>query len=168
VTDTGFPASNFIDACTTPVVHVLHPGDVASGTRGDRFETLLGSCVALVLTDPRRTFGAMCHIVHAGAASAASAGDTRGAGAALEAMRRHVNAHGMHLACCEAWVIGGGNMFPTLVSANPVGERNVDPVLAFLRVERVRLLEIDVGGAAYRRLRWTVGPGAPDVVAVAV
>ena len=44
---------------------VLAPGDVAIGTRGDRFETLLGSCVAIVLTDPRRTVGAMCHIVHA-------------------------------------------------------------------------------------------------------
>jgi chemotaxis protein CheD len=168
VTDTGFPISKFIDVCATPAAHVLHPGDVASGRRGDRFETLLGSCVALVLTDPRRTFGAMCHIVHAGTAGAANAGDTRGADAALEAMRRHVAAHGMHLACCEAWVCGGGNMFRGLVAANPVGERNVHPVLAFLRAERVRLIDIDVGGAAYRRLRWTVGPAAPELTVVAV
>ena len=47
------------------LLHVLHPGGVACGERGERFETLLGSCVAIVLTDPRRTVGAMCHIVHA-------------------------------------------------------------------------------------------------------
>ena len=53
------------DAPPVGLVHVLHPGDVACGERGERFETLLGSCVAIVLTDPRRTIGAMCHIVHA-------------------------------------------------------------------------------------------------------
>jgi chemotaxis protein CheD len=47
-------------------IYTLHPGDVACGERGDRLETLLGSCVAIILTDPRRTIGAMCHIVHAG------------------------------------------------------------------------------------------------------
>ena len=31
--------------------HVLQPGDFAIGTRGDRMDTLLGSCVAVVLTD---------------------------------------------------------------------------------------------------------------------
>ena len=52
-------------AATTRRVQVLHPGDVACADRGERLETLLGSCVAIVLTDPRRTIGAMCHIVHA-------------------------------------------------------------------------------------------------------
>jgi chemotaxis protein CheD len=36
-------------------VRTLLPGDVAVGARGMRLETLLGSCVAIVLTDPRRT-----------------------------------------------------------------------------------------------------------------
>ena len=53
------------DRSPAGTLHVLHPGDVACGERGERFETLLGSCVAIVLTDPRRTVGAMCHIVHA-------------------------------------------------------------------------------------------------------
>ena len=39
-------------------LHTLHPGDVVCAERGDRMETLLGSCVAVVLTDPRRTVGA--------------------------------------------------------------------------------------------------------------
>jgi chemotaxis protein CheD len=33
-------------------VTTLHPGDVVLGLRGDRLQTLLGSCVAVVLTDP--------------------------------------------------------------------------------------------------------------------
>lgn len=45
----------------------LHPGDVACVDRGERLDTLLGSCVAILLTDPQRSVGAMCHVVHAGA-----------------------------------------------------------------------------------------------------
>jgi len=44
---------------------ILHPGDVALAERGEVLETLLGSCVALLLTDPRQTVGVMCHIVNA-------------------------------------------------------------------------------------------------------
>lgn len=46
----------------------LHPGDVVCATRGNRLETPVGSCVAIGLTDPRRTVAAVCRIVHAGAA----------------------------------------------------------------------------------------------------
>ena len=55
------------------IVHTLHPGDLAFATRGERLDTLLGSCVAIVLTDPRRTVGVMCHIVHARSAPRAAA-----------------------------------------------------------------------------------------------
>ena len=34
--------------------------------------------------------------------------------------------------------------------------------------EGVRVLTQDVGGPTYRRLRWTVGPGQPQVIAVEV
>jgi hypothetical protein len=30
----------------------------------------------------------------------------------------------------------------------------------------VRVLSVDVGGRVYRRLRWTVGPQAPQIEAV--
>jgi chemotaxis protein CheD len=148
--------------------HVLHPGDVACGVRGDRFETLLGSCVAVILADPRRTVGAMCHIVHAAGAPASRPGDTRHADVALAEMQRRLFAHDMRLELCEAYVFGGGNMFPRLYPHQPVGERNVHRVLDVLAAEGVRVLHHDVGGTAYRRLRWTVGPGAPEITAVAV
>ena len=40
----------------------LHPGEVALGERGDTLSTLLGSCVSIILTDPRRTVGVMSRI----------------------------------------------------------------------------------------------------------
>ena len=149
-------------------LHVLHPGDVACGERGDRFETLLGSCVAVILTDPRHTVGAMCHIVHASGAPSARPGDTRHADAALAEMRRRLATHGMRLDLCDAYVFGGGNMFPGVYPQQPVGERNVHRVLDVLAGAGVRVRRHDVGGTSYRRLHWTVGPDAPEITAVPV
>ncbi len=149
-----------------PVANVLHPGDVACGEQGDSFETLLGSCVAVVLTDPRRTAGAMCHIVHAAPAPEDRPTDTRYSDAALAEMFARLRARGLQPQLCEAYLYGGGNMFPEVYPNLSIGERNVTRVCDQLRTCGVRVLHHEVGGAAYRRLRWTVGPGAPQVTTV--
>jgi chemotaxis protein CheD len=69
---------------------------------------------------------------------------------------------------CDAWVIGGGNMFPGLYGNSHVGDDNAQWVLAALAHDRVRVLWKGVGGNTYRRVGWTVGNDAPDVVAVPV
>jgi chemotaxis protein CheD len=148
--------------------HVLHPGDVVCTDRGDRLETLLGSCIAVLMTDPRRTLGAMCHIVHCGAnPSAAVAAGAHGAGA-LRRMYALLRARGIEPTLCDAWVIGGGNMFPHLYRLSHVGDDNAQWVLSALADDGVRVLGQDVGGSTYRRVGWPVGGDAPDVVSVSV
>jgi chemotaxis protein methyltransferase CheR len=148
--------------------HVLHPGDVFCVDRGERLETLLGSCVAVMITDPRRTLGAMCHIVHCGAnPSAASRAGASGAGALCE-MYALLRARGIEPTLCDAWVTGGGNMFPGQYGHSHVGDDNAQWVLAALAEDGVRVLWQDVGGNTYRRVGWTVGDDDPDVVAVTV
>jgi chemotaxis protein CheD len=140
---------------------------VACAERGDRLETLLGSCVAIILTDPRRTLGVMCHVVHARLpAGGAQDGNTAFGEAALAAMSRLLLARGIAPALCEAYVVGGGNMFPALVSDTHVGDHNVRWALGALARSKVRVLMQDTGGATYRRVGWTVGAGAPDIAAV--
>jgi chemotaxis protein CheD len=151
-------------------LHVLHPGDVACGVQGDRFETLLGSCVAVVLSDPRRTVGAMCHIVHAGRSHGGpgpgSPRDSSWGDVALDTMYALLRQHGIEPRLCEAFVYGGGNMFPGLFTGPHVGASNARWTLEALAAHGVRLLHQDLGGARYRRLAWTVGPDAPHVTAV--
>lgn len=149
-------------------LHLLHPGDVACGSRGEQFETLLGSCVAVILTDPRRTVGAMCHIVHASPAPGHARADSHYADAALAAMHARLRARAIEPSRCDAYVYGGGNMFPGLYTRDTIGERNVRWVLDMIASAGVNLVHEDVGGNTYRRLRWTVGPGAPSVTAVSV
>lgn len=151
-------------SATAVTTTLLHPGDVACCQRGERLETLLGSCVAVVMTDPRRTIGAMCHIVHAG-----GEGSTAHAAPAIERMYALLLQRAIQPRFCEAYVYGGGNMFPQLVRTREgVGLRNIDAVVERLERDGVHIVQRDVGGAAYRRLRWTVGPGAPEVTAVPV
>ncbi len=147
-------------------VTTLHPGDVVLSLRGQCMQTLLGSCVSVVLTDPRRTLGVMCHIVHAGHASHPDQSSTAYAHVALDTMEEMLREHGLVASMCEAFVFGGGNMFPALVPGSSVGDHNVNEVLGALQAKSIRVLSVDTGGAVYRKLRWTVGPDAPQTVAV--
>lgn len=152
-----------------PGVTTLHPGDLACVLQGDRLETLLGSCVSIILTDPRRTVAAMCHVVHSRLPdSGAQDHNTAFGEVALAGMVELLQRHGITHRLCEAYVIGGGNMFPHQFSHEHVGERNARWALAALEREGVRVVLTDVGGTAYRQVRWTVGSGAPDIRAVQV
>jgi len=155
----------------SPVTHTLHPGDVACVDRGDRLETLLGSCVAILLTDHRRTVGAMCHVVHAGQPSATGrSGDTAFGDAALVSMGRQLRERSIDPCQCLAWVYGGGNMFPEQVGDSArqgnVGAANFAWALGALERAGIRVLGVNLGGHAYRKLSWTVGPEEPEVETV--
>jgi chemotaxis protein CheD len=145
-------------------LNTLHPGDVACGPRGDRFVTLLGSCVAVVLTDPRRTVGAMCHIVHS-KHNDNTPRDSAWGDVALDRMYEMLRQRGIQPRLCEAYVYGGGNMFPGVFGTQHVGANNARWTLEALALDGVRVLHHDVGGTAYRKLSWTVGPDAPVVSA---
>jgi chemotaxis protein CheD len=149
-------------------VYILHPSDVVCANRGDRLETLLGSCVAIVLTDPQRTVGVMCHIVHSKPARDPTHASSAYANVALPRMYTLLRARGIEPLQCEAYVYGGGNMFPHIYTSAPVGDNNAQWALQALMHDGIPVLLHDLGGSSYRRLKWTVGPQTPQVTAVAV
>lgn len=153
---------------TRPTVTTLLPGEVALGERGDRLETLLGSCVAIVLTDPRRTLGVMCHIMHSRHPPLHAHHDTAFAAAALRRMCELLVARGIAPALCEAYLYGGGDMFPHLPQTLSVGDDNAEWAVSALEAMGVRICALDLGGTCYRRLAWTVGPDEPEVTALPV
>ena len=149
-------------------IHVLHPGDVLCGDSGEHFEPLLGSCVAILLTDPRRTVGAMCHVVHAysplgGGPSNCAYGDH-----ALAMMYAQLRARGINPLMCEAYVFGGGNMFPHLFGSSHPGDANAAWALKCLARDGIPVLFDDLGGNVYRRLTWCVGSKMPQAIAIPV
>lgn len=159
----------FVDSrAADPLVEVLHPGDVALALAGHRLETLLGSCVSIILTDTRQTVGAMCHIVHAAEPPPQAAGDTSYARPAVEAMREGLWRVGMTPEFCRAYLYGGGNMFPDTFSERHVGAANVRWARAWLQAHGIAILAESTGGTFYRKVSWTVGQGEPSVQLVAV
>lgn len=148
--------------------HTLHPGDVVCADRGDRLETLLGSCVAVVLTDRARTVGAMCHIVHSQPAINIDVISTASADAAIDAMYRLLASRSLNPRLCSAFVYGGGNMFPTVFKHRHVGDDNGSYALNRLAADGVCVLFQDLGGESYRRLSWNIGPSMPEVTSVLV
>jgi len=158
------PEGHFSAWAEPATVTVLHPGDVALARRGDGLETLLGSCVSIILTDPRRTVAAMCHIVHSGAAPVDERGtETTHAEPALAAMFDMLQGCGISPHLCEAYLYGGGNMFPSLFKQAHVGQNNTEWAVQALADLGIPLRRQDTGGTAFRRINWTVGPGAPEV-----
>ncbi|GAA6142533.1 chemotaxis protein CheD [Hydrogenophaga sp. 5NK40-0174] len=149
-------------------VYVVHPGQVATAMAGERLETLLGSCVSVILTDPRRTIGAMCHIVHVGVRGGSGHLNAAHGSVALQTMEDMLMSVGVNPGMCHAYVYGGGNQFPTLYRRTHVGANNVAWVMHALQRKHIHIVHADVGGEVYRRVRWMVGHGAPDVSATPI
>lgn len=150
----------------TPEIHELMPGDVALGVAGDQLKTLLGSCVAVILTDSRRTVATMCHIVHVGQPNAVNADNTAYGMYAMESMFQCLLRIGVTPNLCDAYVYGGGNMFPHLYAKRHVGASNVEWVLEYLQSREIAVVDQSLGGNGYRKVSWTVGLSEPLVETV--
>ena len=146
----------------------LMPGDVALGLAGDSLRTLLGSCVSVILTDPRRTVGAMCHIVHVGSPNAANRHNTAYGEVAMQDMFMRLQGVGILAQRCHAYVYGGGNMFPGIASGPLVGDRNAQWVWDFLHAQEIAVVDYSLGGTSYRKVSWTVGHSEPFVENVSI
>ena len=147
-------------------VFELMPGDVALGEVGDQLKTLLGSCVSVILCDPRRTIAAMCHIVFTGKPKPEHTANTSYGSVAMQSMFAHLRAKGVNPLMCQAYVFGGGNMFPQFFSPKHVGASNSEWVLNYLHDHNIRILDQCVGGNGYRKISWTVGSSEPLVETV--
>ncbi len=108
----------------------------------------------------------MCHIVHAGVPNKANASNTAYAAVAMEDMFNRLMCVGIAPTQCEAYVFGGGNMFPKFMVQRHVGENNVEWVLNFLHAQGIPVVDQSFGGYGYRKVFWTIGTAEPLVETV--
>jgi chemotaxis protein CheD len=157
----SIPSSGFKTAVTE-----LMPGHVVLGRAGDQLKTLLGSCVSVILTDPRRTVGVMCHIVHVGRPTAANAHNTAYGEVAMQEMFDLLIDVAIPPGRCHAFVYGGGNMFPHMFTTTHVGANNANWVMNYLHDCGITVVDESLGGNGYRKVAWTVGPEMPFIETV--
>lgn len=141
----------------------LHPGAVFFGTGRGRVRTVLGSCVAVVLWHPQRRLGGMCHFVLPQRHGAREGElDGRYGDEALELLRRAAVRHRTTLGEYDAYLFGGGNMFPHVAASGAplIGEQNIAVADAEARRLGLRVVKRDVGTARYRNVILDLTDGA--------
>lgn len=134
------------------------PGEHYVSTAGqEMIVTVLGSCVAACIWDPRLKIGGMNHFMLPGDSAAGAPVDKamRYGTFAMEELINDLLRRGARRADLEIKVFGGGNVLPTIGQASiPIGDRNAEFVRRFLQDEGFHIAAEDLGGLHPRRIHF--------------
>jgi chemotaxis protein CheD len=111
---------------------------------------ILGSCVAVVLCDPKRQVGALCHVVLPSAAGR-SGSPAKFADTAVPHMLQLLCDMGIPGGGLVAKIAGGASMFGRAMPME-VGENNTQSIVTALAAAGIRVTGRDVGGNKGRRV----------------
>jgi chemotaxis protein CheD len=136
----------------------LLPGQVFFGAAPRSVKTVLGSCVAVVLWHRSRRVGGMCHYMLPGQGQA---GDARYAEAALSRLAQALAGCGARPAEFDCWLVGGGNMFPGIMSASrhDIGRDNAEAARRLARVHGFQVRGEHLGGLGHREVSLDLSDG---------
>lgn len=111
----------------------------------------LGSCIALVLHDPRRSIGACAHIM---LPESGGKSDRPGkyADTAVPLLIEELTALGGVKRSFVAKMVGGASMFSNFQGKLNIGERNIEAVRLHLEAHGIPVAAEDVGGTVGRTI----------------
>ena len=115
----------------------------------------LGSCVGVVLHDPRKRLGGLAHIMLPYIREGKSRENPgKFADSSIEMMIKEIDRLGSQRRDLQAKLYGGANMFPNIPGhgLTPIGDRNVEAVREVLGQHRIKIVEEDTGGRAGRTI----------------
>lgn len=125
----------------------------------------LGSCVAVLLYDPKAKVGGLAHVMlpssrlHAEVTVPGKFADT-----ALDALMAVMEKSGGRRKSFEAKIIGGANMFPTVATSPvPIGLRNVNAARLKLGDLGIPVVAEEVGGTQGRTLVFNLENGRVEI-----
>lgn len=150
----------------TEAIKVL-PGEYYATASELMIVTLLGSCVAACIHDPKRQIGGMNHFLLPQNRLDDGVGAARYGVHAMELLINGLLRLGARRDGLEAKVFGGGNVARSM-TRSLVGQQNVDFVLAFLEREKIRVTAQDMGGDCPRRIHFFPRTGQVMVRTLAV
>lgn len=156
-TPLGEFVENFEHSETTGPRHFLYPGQIFVSADPISISTILGSCAALCLWDPRKKAGGLNHYLLPVGRDDGPNRLRYGTIANLELLRR-VLALGCNLHHLEAKLFGGATAFGPDPSRS-LGARNVRLAEEFLHSQGIPLVEKDVSGKRGRRLVFRISDG---------
>ncbi|HKU15048.1 MAG TPA: hypothetical protein VJQ52_11685 [Steroidobacteraceae bacterium] len=159
----GFEAiRRYVNPAGVPTARIL-PGEYYVTCEDEVIDTVLGSCVAACIRNPKRGIGGMNHFMLP--RPGAGAGDTwekvagratRYGSASMEQLINRVLGAGGTRQELEVKIFGGGRVVPNL---SDIGARNLDFVRDFLRHEGLRIVAEDAGDTCSRHVQYFARTG---------
>jgi len=138
----------------------LHPGEIHASGHPTRVTTILGSCVAVCLIDPRRHVAGLNHFLLPHAPTA-SHGSVRYGDVAIDVLVRRLLALGATRDGLIAKLFGGANVLHAFTDeARHIGAANVELARTMLERHGIPLVAEDVGGTRGRKVVFSVPDGA--------
>lgn len=129
----------------------LKPGELVVAERPALVSTVLGSCVAVTLFNPRLGVGAICHAM---LPLAAGRDGFKYVDSSLLHMLAHFERLGVSKRELTVKLFGGADMFESGLPAGggSVGRQNIQAATALLRQEGLPVVAADTGGRQGRKL----------------
>jgi chemotaxis protein CheD len=129
----------------------LHPGNLFVAAKPTAITTVLGSCVAVCLWDPKTRIGGMNHFILPNVAGGGAASPRFG-NVAMEQLVTKVRGANGRLPFLRARVFGGACMFEHFRTSEHLGQQNATIAVDYLSRCGIEVVQIDVGGNRGRKL----------------
>lgn len=126
-------------------------GQIMVGCAGDTLEAVLGSCVGIVLCQPRRSLAALAHVVLP-SSNARTGLPGKFADTAVIELLRLLELEGAAPSSLVAKLVGGANMFGNATGPLQVGQANITAAKALLAQHRLRIGGEHLGGSQGRHI----------------
>lgn len=150
----GFEGINrYWDPKLNMPVAKIQPGEYYVGNQEEGISTVLGSCVAVCIRDPKAKVGGMNHFMlpldSSQGANKMLSNANRYGNYAMENLINDILKMGGRKNNFEVKLFGGSNVN---AAASNVGEKNIDFAKNYLKIEGYTLAASDVGGSNPRRI----------------
>lgn len=134
----------------------IAPGEFYVTTQDELIITVLGSCISACIRDPIFGIGGMNHFMLPISADGGWGGDagghaTRYGNFAMEHLINEILKNGGLRKNLEVKIFGGGKVLANMTN---VGQRNIDFVQEYIRMEGLKLLAEDVGDIFPRKVQY--------------
>ena len=138
----------------------IYIGDVYVSSTPAVVRTVLGSCIAACLRDPRTGIAGMNHfMLPAHPNGGGEESPTRYGVHAMELLIGRIQRLGGERGRLEAKIFGGGHVLQIAESLDSVPHRNMRFIQDFLRTEGIPIVAQDLGGRSARYVLFDTGSG---------
>ena len=150
----------------------LAPGDFVYGVRGkQKYFTVLGSCISLVLWHPKTQFYAMCHYINPQTPpgeSPCSLVKGRYADQVLPYLEKQLRKYAIDPTELELTLCGGASStgVNNLARHYQIARLNIEAAHEFIQKNQLLIKVEDTGGQLARRLRFDSKTGELEIVTV--